>query len=515
MTAWIYALCLTLLTQAEPAVPPPAPAPVAAPVAPVAMPAPQTPAAPPPAPLAQTVQSVPTAQNVAAQPAAPETTPAPAPVAAPVAPAAMPAPLAQTVQSVPTAQNVAAQPAAPETTPAPAPVAAPVAPVAMPVQNAGDAALGAEAAPVADLPADPADDDADDSADDGAITEFAGLDVEALKLRLSGFMRAGYVFVHDDSTVDYVGRYDGFEMAAARVEISSRPVDKLLVRLSLDLAFGDAATTGMGGDRVLAARDVLIEYAPFEALVLRVGQFKAPFMAETLGCDADSLFFHRSIVESGLLPPYGYAANGLGLGRQIGASISSRRLDLNGFGLRYDVGVFNGNGENQLFNDNDGVMPVGRVELDYRRLARLGAAVAYNRRTEGARPDLMDESDLSFTVDLALEIHGVQLLAAYAQNHRSFESVSSDQADEIGRGVLAQIAWRHAGTGLEPAYRFELLDPSDLVEGTRVMQHTIGLNWKPSWAPVRAYLAYTIRVEEEGRGLSNDGFEIGAQVGFF
>ncbi len=473
MTAWIYALCLTLLTQAEPAVPPPAPAPVAAPVAPVAMPAPQTPAAPPPAPLAQTVQSVPTAQNVAAQPAAPETTPAPAPVAAPVAPAAMP------------------------------------------VQNAGDAALGAEAAPVADLPADPADDGADDSADNGAITEFAGLDVEALKLRLSGFMRAGYVFVHDDSTVDYVGRYDGFEMAAARVEISSRPVDKLLVRLSLDLAFGDAATTGMGGDRVLAARDVLIEYAPFEALVLRVGQFKAPFMAETLGCDADSLFFHRSIVESGLLPPYGYAAQGLGLGRQIGASISSRRLDLSGFGLRYDVGVFNGNGENQLFNDNDGVMPVGRVELDYRRLARLGAAVAYNRRTEGARPDLMDESDLSFTVDLALEIHGVQLLAAYAQNHRSFESVSSDQADEIGRGVLAQIAWRHAGTGLEPAYRFELLDPSDLVEGTRVMQHTIGLNWKPSWAPVRAYLAYTIRVEEEGRGLSNDGFEIGAQVGFF
>lgn len=385
----------------------------------------------------------------------------------------------------------------------------------MPVQNAGDAALGAEAAPVADLPADPADDDADDSADDSAITEFAGLDVEALKLRLSGFMRVGYVFVHDDSTVDYVGRYDGFEMAAARVEISSRPVDKLLVRLSLDLAFGDAATTGMGGDRVLAARDVLIEYAPFEALVLRVGQFKAPFMAETLGCDADSLFFHRSIVESGLLPPYGYAAQGLGLGRQIGASISSRRLDLSGFGLRYDVGVFNGNGENRLFNDNDGVMPVGRVELDYRRLARLGAAVAYNQRTEGARPDLMDESDLSFTVDLALEIHGVQLLAAYAQNHRSFESVSSDQADEIGRGVLAQIAWRHAGTGLEPAYRFELLDPSDLVEGTRVMQHTIGLNWKPSWAPARAYLAYTIRVEEEGRGLTNNGFEIGAQVGFF
>jgi len=469
MTAWIYALSLTLLAQTAPAVQSPVSAPVPAPVAPAALPAPETPAAPLPASSSQTAASVPTAQPVVAQPQ--------------------------------------------QTPPAPTPVSASVAPAALPAQDAGDAALEAEAVSVADLPAD---DGADDSADNGAITEFAGLDVEALKLRLSGFLRAGYAFVHDDSTVDFIGRYDGFEIAAARVEISSRPIDDLFLLFSLDVALGETvALTGMGGGRSLAARDLLIEYAPFEALVLRVGQFKAPFMAETLGCDADSLFFHRSIVESGLLPPYGYAAQGLGLGRQIGASISSRRLDLNGFGLRYDVGVFNGNGENRLFNDNDGVMPVGRVELDYRRLARLGAAVAYNQRTEGARPDLMDESDLSFTVDLALEIHGVQLLAAYAQNHRSFESVSSDQADEIGRGVLAQIAWRHAGTGLEPAYRFELLDPSDLVEGTRVMQHTIGLNWKPSWAPARAYLAYTIRVEEEGRGLTNNGFEIGAQVGFF
>lgn len=349
-----------------------------------------------------------------------------------------------------------------------------------------------------------------------SLTRFPGLDLASLRLRVSGFVRAGFSFVRDDPVVDYIGRADGFEFAAARLALSARPFDEALIHVSIDAALGHPTDqAGVSGDRVLAARDVFIQYAPFAALAVRVGQFKAPFMAETLGCDADSLFFHRSIVEGGIAPPFGYAAGGLGLGRQLGASISSQRLDFHGFGLRYDVGVFNGNGENELFNDNDGVMPVGRIELDYLRKIRLGAAVAYNRRTEGSRPDLMDEEDLSFTVDLALDLHGVRLLAAYAQNARSFETISSNQGDEHSRGVLAQISWRHGGTGLEPAYRFELLEPSDLIGGTRVMHHTIGLNWKPGWLPLRLYAAYTVRIEEEARGLTNDGFELGAQLGFF
>ena len=353
-------------------------------------------------------------------------------------------------------------------------------------------------------------------AGEAPLTRFAGLDLAALRLRVGGFVRAGFSFVRDDPVVDYIGRADGFEFAAARLALSAQPFDKALVHISMDAALGEPTDqAGVSGDRVLAARDVFIQYAPFAALAVRVGQFKAPFMAETLGCDADSLFFHRSIVESGLAAPFGYAADGLGLGRQLGASISSQRLDFRGFGLRYDVGVFNGNGENALFNDSDGVMPVGRIELDYLRKVRIGAALAYNRRTEGTRPDLMDEENLSFTVDLAVSLYGVQLLAAYAQNNRSFATISSDQGDEHSRGILAQISWRHRGTGLEPAYRFEMLEPTDLFEGTRVMHHTVGLNWKPEWLPLRLYVAYTVRIEEEARGLTNDGFELGAQLGFF
>ncbi|MDR0965890.1 MAG: OprO/OprP family phosphate-selective porin [Myxococcales bacterium] len=336
-------------------------------------------------------------------------------------------------------------------------------------------------------------------------------------LRVGGFARVGFSFVRDDPTVDFIGQSPGFEFAAARLELSARPFDKASVHLSIDAAARQAGASGSEEYR-LAARDVFIEYAAFPALVARAGQFKAPFLAETLGCDADSLFLRNSIVERGLAPPVGYAANGLGLGRQLGVSISSERLDVfGGIGVRYEVGVFNGTGENALANDSGGgsLMPVARVELDYQRVARLGAAVAYGKRAQGTRPDQLDEENLSWTVDVSVSHHGVQLLAAYAQNHRSFASLTPVVPDEVSRGALAQISWRHPGTGLEPAYRFELLEPSDLVDDTRVMHHAIGLNWKPAWLPVRIYAAYTLRIEAEARGLTNDGVELGAQLGFF
>lgn len=480
MTPWMLALALTLFAQVQPA-----PTPTAA-------------DAPPPEVAQADASEIPPALPATALPAAAD---APSERAGD-----SPAPQ-------PPAQALAPEPGQPEAAAALPPL--PPAPEATP----GEVSAAPE---VAAAPSAEAMSAADDSSAEGsapsadAVTRFAGLDVAALRLRVSGFVRAGFSFVRDDPVVDYIGRADGFEFVAARLALSARPFDRALVHISLDAALGSPTQqAGVSGERAVAARDVFIQYAPFAALAVRVGQFKAPFMAETLGCDADSLFFHRSIVESGLAPPFGYAAAGLGLGRQLGASISSQRLDFHGFGLRYDVGVFNGNGENALFNDSDGVMPVGRIELDYRRLVRLGAAVAYNRRTEGTRPDLMDEEDLSFTVDLAVQLFGVQLLAAYAENSRSFETISSNQGDEKSRGVLAQISWRHPGTGLEPAYRFELLEPSDLIGGTRVMHHTVGLNWKPDWLPLRLYAAYTVRIEEEARGLTNDSFELGAQLGFF
>jgi hypothetical protein len=59
-----------------------------------------------------------------------------------------------------------------------------------------------------------------------------------------------------------------------------------------------------------------------------------------------------------------------------------------------------------------------------------------------------------------------------------------------------------------------MLSPSDLAAYEQVTHHTIGLNWKPSDRPLRLLLAYTVRLEEAERALTNDGVELGAQLTF-
>lgn len=335
------------------------------------------------------------------------------------------------------------------------------------------------------------------------------------KLELGGYAKVGFGYQQADPVVDYIGRANGFQLAGARLELIARPTAEAEVVISIEGAL-DRPTdrTGVAGEKQVSLRDAYLRYAFRPYLVLTLGQFKAPFSAEALTSDKDLLFFDRSMVTRGKLPPEGYAAEGITLDRQVGATLSSERIALGPIGVRYAAGVFNGNGANRLLNDNQALTPAGRLALDFQDRVALGFAGYLNPRTTGSRPDLQQETDTGFTADLSANLFGARLLVAWLMRDRSYETITPTPPSEGASGLLAQIAWRHEATGLEPAYRFAMLDPSSLSGFEQATHHTLGLNWKPADRPLRLLLAYTVRLEQAERVLKNDGLELGAQLTF-
>ena len=335
------------------------------------------------------------------------------------------------------------------------------------------------------------------------------------KLEIGGYAKAGFGYQQADPIVDYIGHSNGFQMAGARLEIIARPVEAAEVVLSVEGALDRPEDKmGVSGEKLVSLRDAYLKYEFFPFVVVTLGQFKAPFSAEALVSDSDLVFFDRSIATRGLLPPEGYAADGISLDRQVGVSLSSARLAFGPVGLRYALGLFNGNGANRLLNDNQDLTPVGRLSVDFRDRIAVGFAAYQNPRTVGERPDLLQEKDTALTADLSADIAGVRVLAAYTTRQRDYLTITPQPPSDDAWSALAQISWRHEGTGIEPAYRFALLNPSELAGFEQVTHHTIGLNWKPSDKPLRVFAAYTLRREKAERKLTNDGVSLGAQLNF-
>lgn len=93
--------------------------------------------------------------------------------------------------------------------------------------------------------------------------------------------------------------------------------------------------------------DAIVRYKFSDAFMLSAGQFKAPFSKEFLTYAANIDFVNRALV-TGLLSPR----------REIGFQLSGKiAKNL----IEYRAGIFNGNGPNKIFNDNNSFLYVGRI----------------------------------------------------------------------------------------------------------------------------------------------------------
>jgi hypothetical protein len=342
-------------------------------------------------------------------------------------------------------------------------------------------------------------------------------------LELSGFAILTGAWTQSDPNLYAVGRNNGFAMGNGRIELTGRPADALWLYLSVDGAAPVIGSDPTQGQRIVQLKDAYGVWAPGGHLRVQAGQFKAPQDAEELLEETELKFVSRSIVSSGVAPPFGYDTRpalpdgGLALDRQLGVGFGTDRIALGPVGLIAQIALMNGNGANQLFNDTQYPSGVGRAAVDLlgRRLT-LGVDGYFQPRGCCTQPNFFRDNLFGAGADARYESGPLHVLLLFQV--RNTRHVSRPAPDELALGVSGEAAWRFGF--VEPALRVSYLNPSNKI-GTEnqssiaaVTWATAGVNLYAPDAPARLSIDFTHRREKPGRELSNDGVEVAAQVRF-
>ncbi|MBU6161099.1 MAG: hypothetical protein KGO50_08250, partial [Myxococcales bacterium] len=305
--------------------------------------------------------------------------------------------------------------------------------------------------------------------------------------QISGFTRIAFEKVQDDEQYDFIGRNDGFVLQNARLHVDgAHRGGWLRFRTGVEGTSEPRVPVNTPeGELNVRVRDAFIrlEYRPW--LGVQVGQMLAPFAAEDLRSRRDLLFTRAAVGQAGVPVGRGLQEVSLSTRRQIGVMLNSREPFAAGpVRLNYALMAANGNGENQLLNDNQALALYARLELGWLEYVRVAGALLRNERTAGVRPDQFSETDLGWTVDLRANWLDVHLMAQLARVQTRFNTIEVPDRDRQAWHV--EISWRPAigPLRLYPAYRLanyqpwrSKADPSlafDFAD-LDVTEHTMGL----------------------------------------
>lgn len=138
---------------------------------------------------------------------------------------------------------------------------------------------------------------------------------------------------------------DRIYLRRARLNAGGRFLEEFNFRAELELAGSLANTSAFRAQLT----DAYVNWNRYDSANVRIGQFKTPFGFEQLYPDPQLIFAERSLVSDRLTP-------GRQLGAQVGGEAWYDRFN-------WALGLFNGNGINQNFNDNDRFTEVARVSV--------------------------------------------------------------------------------------------------------------------------------------------------------
>lgn len=134
---------------------------------------------------------------------------------------------------------------------------------------------------------------------------------------------------------------DRLYLRRARVNVQGGFAEKFDFKAEVDLAGGLGSASGIRAQ----GTDVYAQWSRHPSMQIRAGQFKTPFGYEQLFSDTRVLTVERSL-----------GSDRIALSRQVGLQV---------FGdagrVSYAAGVFNGNGTNVSFNDDEGFLAAARV----------------------------------------------------------------------------------------------------------------------------------------------------------
>lgn len=348
------------------------------------------------------------------------------------------------------------------------------------------------------------------------------------QLRPIGLIRTGYEYVFDDPRYDFVGDNGGFILGNARVGIAGAAPDygfSFRVNLEGAVATGGLANTPEA-DLTAALRDAFIRWDFLDFLGVQIGQFKVPFMAGWLGRDGALPFASRAVGLDGVPVGRGFETPGIRVDRELGLTLGSDGpvYVAGDFGIGYYVTAFNGNGINELLNDNVRPAVAGRFELYWAQYARLGAGVLWNSRTEGPLPDRFDEEDLGFSADLSVDVVGIEFVGHMTLMQTSYPTAGLQDRLRLEFHLQAGYDLPFIDFPFVVGYRFAYYDPWQSggaggpvdLSAFELMYHTVGLRLEHPVADLRltAWLNYTFTIETDPRSLDNDRIEVLFQVAF-
>lgn len=237
----------------------------------------------------------------------------------------------------------------------------------------------------------------------------------------------------------------------ARMNVSGKFVDDFSFRLEMDLSGSLSNTSGFRAQMT----DGYINWGRFGAANVKIGQFKTPFGFEQLYADPRLYTAERSLVSDRLTQS-----------RQIGVQVAGAGLDDR---LSYAAGLFNGNGINQNFNDNNKLMAVGRVAFIPFPKVSIGTNAFRTTDANGDR-----RRGIGF--DAQAEIGRAEVWGEYLRD--TTEPATRLPAGSFyADGWYAQATYYLIASKLQLAERLETFDPSDLTTHDATRSLVSGVNW--------------------------------------
>lgn len=341
-----------------------------------------------------------------------------------------------------------------------------------------------------------------------------------------GYLRAGLIVVEDDPDLDFVGNNDGFVLHNARLEVhGDQPTRGLAFRVSLEGAtdLRNGLDTPQG-TLDLRLRDAWLQYAPISWVGLRVGQQRTVFDAEQFRSTARLAFADRALAQRGVRVGQGFELEGLGFDRELGASLGTMEpVAIGPVAVEYIASLSNGNGINQLLNDNNSFAVSARVAVTLFDLVRLGGSWKTNERRAGRLPNQFRETDTGFAGDVRVHWSGLHVAAQYTVVNTTFETLQLDDRQQLGWHVEAAWAQTLGPVVVQPAYRFSTFDPwasgRQAANGSAVdygqHEHAAAVRVSDRDDDIAGIVQYAVPLElDDTRSVDNNRLSLVLQVRF-
>jgi phosphate-selective porin OprO and OprP len=349
-----------------------------------------------------------------------------------------------------------------------------------------------------------------------------------------GRLQADAAF-YDDEVADLGS---GTELRRTRIGVQGSLYEDWNFKLEYDFAENEVSVT-----------DAYVDYAGFDPVGIRAGNFKEPFSLENLTSSNDLTFMERSLPFEAFLPDN----RRLGLGLNVEGARWSGRLAAFGDTVSGDAGEEPDGGE-----ADSGVSIAGRVTsapvLSSTRLIHVGGAVAFRDTGQGETVQLRTRPESHVTDERLVDTGGLEntddftrvgLEGAFAfgpmagQGEYYYGDVGRDAGDlnfdgwylqtsyfltgesraafySPGSGEFKRVQPASAGGAWQVALRYSSIDLNDgPILGGEENNLGVALNWFPNYY-LRFSANYIKVIDHERQGVSDEPniFQMRAQVAF-